>query len=819
MTTELTRFVFRLLVFGIAVLVVRDVAFGQGASGEVPDPMGLREVNELLDRHLDLDASERLMVEAIHDEYLSDFAKIRDTQIAVFLADGRAMAAANTGIMPSLEVLEAYVDSWRAAVSLVHQVDARLFTSMSASMGDDAIDGIERARLVRRRRASTSTVMGPDSLRDAALDDAFWSILPTEEEVSAVDDILRGLETTTPRLVELLAEQTVEAILTVATHLHDAGYENLTEQDMMDGDRSAAIMEEITQAYATAMIGIFESRDQLADREVAAARLLRDRLEPARWALVKRRWAASAFPEAAVTSGRGTPEVPQIAEKVRDLLASNSENRGVVEEILLAWYRSDDRITDRMIESGREVARMMFENMVAMNSVPREDSISTLVESRKALRVRTVASLLALLPEDARLKMLADVAGQQDGEESDSERKEVANFDGATEAEIAFEISGRSTSKIVNPIALGELELILDILTIEAAERDVARSLHADYLDDWTQEVAPILERAAARPVDEDDDAFGVEALAQNDDYLTAVLTTRALDDRLFGDFAAVFALSIPEDGLEAVRLQRVFDQFVDPDPLSIASVFDAGAPEVSPFEIIESMNFDPAIRAAAEAALVPATPELLAMYAGFDTRRIELVRKGIADSMAYHEGDLDYEAMTSAMNGRAIRFLVDAERRRVKVASSILDAVVPAVDRRSSLELRLELLDRALPIRGGTRGLEMVRRVLRMSNLRPEQVEIIDTILREHLEQERALVDRAQRLRLESSRAPEVAAIEGGVVSTYGAEQAFHQEIGKITFRRDELRERLRTRVLATLSPAQRAEITGVKRSNPSRN
>jgi hypothetical protein len=49
---------FRLLVIAVAMLVIRGVACGQGAAGEVPDPLGLRETRALFDRYLDLDDSD-----------------------------------------------------------------------------------------------------------------------------------------------------------------------------------------------------------------------------------------------------------------------------------------------------------------------------------------------------------------------------------------------------------------------------------------------------------------------------------------------------------------------------------------------------------------------------------------------------------------------------------------------------------------------------------------------------------------------------------------------------------------------------------------
>ncbi|MAD78148.1 MAG: hypothetical protein CMJ51_02105, partial [Planctomycetaceae bacterium] len=232
----------RLLVIAVALLGIRTAAFGQGASGEVPDPLGLRATGELFDRYLELEDSDWLLIEAIHDDYLADFETLRNGPIADFLKVGRELRASNTGMMPSLKQLEGYFDGWRSVVGSVHRLDERFFASVKATLGEEAVEGVERARLVRRRQADAASVMGGLSLRDTSLDDVFWSMTPAAEEVAAVDDVLRGLESSTPRLVRAVAVGTVESILEVARRLDRAGYGGVTEADMNDGDRGREIM-------------------------------------------------------------------------------------------------------------------------------------------------------------------------------------------------------------------------------------------------------------------------------------------------------------------------------------------------------------------------------------------------------------------------------------------------------------------------------------------------------------------------------------------------------------------------------------------------
>ncbi len=802
---------FKPLLIAVAMLVIRGVACGQGAAGEVPDPLGLRETGALFDRYLDLDDSDALLIEAIHDDYLRDFEALRDGPIAELLAISRELRASNTGMMPSLKQLERYFDAWRSVLGRVHRLDEQLFASVTAALGEDAADGVDRARLVRRRQADAASVMGGLSLRDTSLDDAFWALTPTAEEVAAVDDVLRGLESSTPRLVRDVAVGTFESILEVARRLDKAGYGGITEEDMNDGDRGREVMQAISEAYAGAMAEISDARVKLMDREIAAARLLRDRLEPSRWRKIKRRWATRAFPEAHIgfEIGGDGPGVEAIAARVRGMLPEDSMDRVAVDDILSAWYRSDDRLTDQMIDLGREIMRLIFEQAGLENGLGLSDELETVARSRQALSARTTESLLALLPEASREALMADLAGRETA--GDAERDGSRAGVGVVVVEARPE-AGQvgSTFRIVNPIAVDELELMLDLLALEAVDRDVARSLHVDYLDAWSGEVAPILEVAAARTPYEDSDAFGKEALLRNDEYLAAVEATRRLDERLFDDFAAAFGTSITPEGLQAVRLQRIFDRAVDVEPLSATGRSATSAPEASPFEIIEGMDFDPTTRANAINALRPEVPVLLEVYSGVDTDRIATARQDILDSVAYHEKKIDYLTFTRAVNRRALEILGDRERRRARIEVALLETVVPSLDPLSSIELEFEVADRGMHAGAGDRTAGVVRRALRLPDLEPDQIETLATILREHLRRELDLVARARTLRLDSSRMPEIEEIEGGVSTRYDGEQAVAQELGKLVFQRDELRERLRNRVRSTLSEEQRRRVDG---------
>ena len=365
-----------------------------------------------------------------------------------------------------------------------------------------------------------------------------------------------------------------------------------------------------------------------------------------------------------------------------------------------------------------------------------------------------------------------------------------------------------STLGIVNAITVDELELMLDILALETADRNVARSLHADYLDAWSDEIAPILESAAARTPYENDDAFGREALLRNGEHLDAVEAARRLDDRFLDDVATAIGASLTPDRRQAVRLQRIFDRSVDAAPPASTGRFVTVAPEVSPFEIIDRLDFDPATRADAIAALLSEAPGLLDAYSGVDTDRIAVARREILDSMAYRANELSYLEFTRASNRRALEVLGKLERRKSEVETALLDVVVPSLDPIAAFELGFEICDQSMASRGDARTTRAVKDALRLPGLGADRVELLATILREHLALELELVARARALRTDPSRMPEVAEIEGGVSTRHDGEQAIAQELGKLAFRRDELRERLRKRVLATLSSAERERI-----------
>ena len=59
--------------------------------------------------------------------------------------------------------------------------------------------------------------------------------------------------------------------------------------------------------------------------------------------------------------------MPEVAEGVRSLLPEESRDRVTLDEMLVAWYRSDDRLTDQMIVLGRDIMRVLFEQAGVQN--------------------------------------------------------------------------------------------------------------------------------------------------------------------------------------------------------------------------------------------------------------------------------------------------------------------------------------------------------------------------------------------------------------------------------------------------------------------
>ncbi len=822
----------RLLIVVVAVLVGCLIpgarAFGQGTSGTIPEPMGLREVSELIGRRIPMDGPARRAVEEAHDRYLESFARFRDTEVKDFLDTLQRMEGSSNGRMPELSLLDEFLDEWRDVVQRVASLDDAFFAEVAGRLPAASADGLDRVRRVRARHRHLRSMGGMMGGMGGVgtLDTAFWNLDPTPEEIAACDATLRSYESIMPGHAEKIAEATVGTLRTIAAILVEQGFGDLGPEDMQDPERMQAMMAAVQSAMAAASGALFEANEDAEKAEIAAAAGLRRGLDPERWWRLKRIWMSSAFPMAG-TGWMSGPEttVPRYAEMMLEQVEDPAARDGIT-AALDAWFATDDRLTDELIESGRELlARQMRGDFMA-GFDGAADPMRETREERSAAAQAAIDRMLSFIEDDA---VRADLAARIADEPRSIVQGglEIPIVDQAEEDPEASRweaMAGRSrmAQGVPTPIAPDEFDLMTMMLGLDEGETTIARVMLDDHLEAWSATIDPIVDRAFARRT------FGLDGVpdlgeteGQWDDLREAWQTSRRLDAAFQTELADAFARNDRTAAFDAIRIQRGFDRMN-----SIAGDgFEGlmGIPvvnPVSPYGVLAELSLDDEARDRAMAAAIASASELAPAVEGWEEVRFEEDRRAALEqvrlavrmrelaSLPADEQMAEAAALGMAQMAPWLRQLesrrTEAMRRR-GVVERVLDThVLPDLPTLAALELRIAMLDSGRPVDGEDGAvLEVARKVLRLRDLDESQAVVIESMLQDHLEVEVALVEEMAKA---AGSLDDPASVDmSEIMRRQGVVQ---QEIEKSAFRRRELGERLLQRLLDVLTEAQVARI-----------
>ena len=803
----------RIIPLIIAVTMTAPV-MAQGAGG-VADPMSLRSTVDLFSRYTDLDPEQRVAIEGAHDRYLEAFEQLRDGEIQEFIDLTDQVEAGRSGVMPSLELMDELFNKWDNVNRRVAALDMRFFEELGTVLDGPQAYALARVGLVRgRERHLASNGMLSQSL-GAGIDTAFWKIEPTEEEIITVDDILRGYEAVMPRLVEDHSKASVGMVRGIIENMNEAGFVNLTQEDMQNPEIIEDVMAAMQEAQRLAMQPMYESQTALEDRALSAAKGFRSRLSPDRWHRMKRLWVSAAFPGTGLgVTGGNELDVPRHARLVRAEIADDQDRVASLEAILLNWYAADDRQTDQLIEFARKQSAQEFLDPMNVGNI-RPEAIYEVHAERREVAERAIRSLMELVSDPAvraAIQKQIDEGGSvivQAGMEIPIRPKQQ-EVDPKIEEDLARIGRARAMANIPVPISQEDLTLFGWLVGLDEGEQVIIEMLHDDYLDAWTDIVDVRIEEAAlvkgmnpqATPAERAE-----QAMARVKVVLDAILQ---LDGRFFEEVESALGGESRRQGLEAMRIQRVFDRMQ-----SISgSRFDSpiGMPviePVSPYRVLHELELEPAVLEQARIALIDRNADLRIVVEGAEHQRLEsdaAFRIGIAP---LYEGPQIPEnasveetmAISAAHSQRRFELEIENEilrrslaaERREKVDAVVQESLMPALPTLDGLQMNVEMFERGW---AGTRnihnGLDIASKVLQLSDLDEDQAQMIETLLVDHLEREAGLIE---SFNLELS-------------GKSGQDGQLRSKKGKFAFRRGEMQERLIQRMLVILTPEQVARI-----------
>lgn len=810
--------------FACIVLLLPAASHGQGTNGTVPEPMGLRNATTLIGRHAILDGPARLAIEAAHDRYLESFARFRDGDVQKLLGIMDEMQGEG-GAMPEIEVLDRFLDEWKDAVEKAGRIDDAFFGELAATFGDEGRDAVQRAKQVRardRHLGSMSMMGGVGGV--GTLDRVFWEMDPTPEEIAATDGAVRGYEAAMPRHAKKVAEARVGMIRSIAVSMVEQGFGDVSAADMEDPARMQEMMVAVQAAMQAASAELLEVQADAEDRELVAARAMRDALSPERWWRLKRAWMSAAFP---MLGGgwAGNPEnrLPRTARSILETL-EDQEARAEVEQIRDTWFGADDRLTDELIEFGRGMAAQEL-GMTPFD--PGASPFGELEERRAKTAAAAIQAMFARIEdEEVRAALREKIRLEPDTIVQGGMEIPIVNQAQTKTEEAIWEAAAgmsRMAQGVPTPMTLADLELMVTMLGLDDVERTTARVLYDDLIERWGAEISPMVEAAYEN---QRYDARGMpreDATKKLWNALREVLeATRRLDESFLSDLEATFGSDDRTDAFAAVRVQRAFDRM----KAIAGSRFDSpfGVPvivPVSPYALIGELGVDDDAAGEAMAAAIAAHEALGPAVQGWEDRRFENDRAGALEETALRLRqasirDLPEDERMGAMLAESQRNVeiwlkrlnqrrAEADRRRGIVERVIDEHVVPVLSPLAVLELKVAMLDagRTGAVEDGT-ALVVARRVLQLRDLDEGQVAVIESMLGDHLEAEIELVEAiaASVARLETPS-------DGMTMEqSMQRQMATEQEMEKFSFRREEMRERLLQRFLSVLTPEQIARI-----------
>lgn len=796
----------------LAILILASVSFSraaaQGTGGVVPGPMGLRDVTELVSRYETLDPGQRLVFEEAHDRYLASYESLRDDEIESFLELGEQVEAASSGEMPTPELLGTFLAAWKDVVDRVEILDDRLFDELRLKFEEAQGDGIERARRVRdRQRLNVSAAMvGGNEFAD--IDACFWASDPTDSEVAAVDAVLRGYESSMPRLIEAGAEASTGMMKRLVEEMVLNGFGEITEEDMMDPERASVIMKSVEDAMAIANGPLIDAKVKIDERRIRMSRQIRNLLASDRWWKIKRRWMSSLAVQDFWGGENDPARVPAFADEVGRVLGTDGgtpASIASIPSIMDGWYQRDDRFTDELVE-----ATLSSQLTQLGSNMPEIDgnSVREIKTRRAEEAARTIQALLALLSDDAsRAEVRTAIdRGTRSIMQGGFEIPIPATTETAEDMAWKEDVRGaRSVSNIPDPVSPSDLDLFAELLGLDDLEREIVATLHQDYLEAWGNEVDPELAGGGRGSTLED-------FWGRLSNGLDAVLT---VDDRFLSSIDVAVGSDERAPAMQAVRVQRGFDRITSISNRRFDAVFGLPVIEaVGPYRLFMEVDLPPADRTEILGELMAQAGTLKPAIAGWERRRFDSDRERSvrlaaikqeirgrvgADPDAQLAASIVAEVEVMKMNLVAFeRRRAEADRLRTRVGGLVKDTVLPKLPPLAALELRLAMLDAGWSgVRKSGSTLEVARRIFRMKDLSEDQAKILESMFLGHLETEVAMVE-TMADRITSKVA------SSDTAGDFELEQAIAREIDKYNFRRNEFRERLLQRLLVILTAEQ---------------
>ncbi len=248
-----------LVVLTLATLAipVRPIA-AQGTSGALPAPINSRQLDRYADR-LGLSASQRLAVEALHDEYRREFRALREGEIATFLREQQAVQ----GGIPQRNVVEDMLEKLDRLHAKIALLDNRLFDQMLPMLAEEQHVVVPRLRLDRERHRYAGNLTAASYGRPTVdLSDLLADRTLDADVAAASDAVMSGYERRLTKTMRKQHDAVLRMSLDMMDILADKGFGEVSQEELL---ADPALLKEVLGHIQAAFAALRAPTAELAD--------------------------------------------------------------------------------------------------------------------------------------------------------------------------------------------------------------------------------------------------------------------------------------------------------------------------------------------------------------------------------------------------------------------------------------------------------------------------------------------------------------------------------------------------------------------------
>ena len=520
----------------LAVCLCRPVG-AQVSSELLSDPFDSRDLTRLLQQYVSPSVSQWIRIEGAHQAYLSRFERLEETE---FVRHRTFVAERMSGV-PDAATLREFLRRLKSIRRILADEDERLLREISLILEEDQQAALQHIQNIRERERLT-VAYGGRSNADQAV--ALWRILDqwvvnlTPSELKLVELELSDYQARVIPLLLLWQAAQDSVLIALADELAASGIQSFppADSDPAELERTlAAIREGLQQARKQSVA----TADKLEQINLRLVRTLESLLPDGRGRELRMRYLDHRYPEAGIDPDPGgllaaclillgDPDLPEELELS-------------VREVLAAYLPADGHHLDRMVA----LLEKQDEEPLASDS-ERRIQLGQIQELRMELSQQVRRSLVGLVEHssDRRIARFFGPTGVEQFIANDDDPESVASSsENVQDVDLT---RGGPSDFISRPISTRSIGTLRALLEAESWVDAILETLYQDYLNDWRDQIAPLVEQCkklqsnihrydhVSETVRVDRDALvGAYALAQQASRLVGELDTAFFDDLL----------------------------------------------------------------------------------------------------------------------------------------------------------------------------------------------------------------------------------------------------------------------------------------------